>query len=271
MMKELEGKVAIVTGAGRLRAIGRATAVALAEMGANVVITGTGRDPATFPHDEKAVGWKDIESVADQIRQAGARALPLIADVSKSDHVKRIVDSAISEFGRIDILINNAAFMRGPDRVAVVDMDEATFRRVLEVKVVGSFLMSKAVLPILIRQGQGGRIVNLSSIAGKVGTARASAYVASNAAIQGFTQSLAKEAGPYRITVNAVCPGLTDTSRLDDLGRGELWEKTLKERVPLQRAASDKEIAGLIAFLCSPRGEYINGQLINMDGGIATW
>lgn len=270
-MGELEGKVAIVTGAGRLRAIGRATAVALAEMGAHVVITGTGRDPATFPDDEKAIRWEDIESVAEQIRQKGVRALTIVADVSKSDQVQRTVDTALAEFGRIDILVNNAAFARGPDRTSVVEMDESIFRRVLEVKVVGSFLMSKAVIPIFIRQGQGGRIVNISSIAGKLGTPRASAYVASNAAIQGFTQSLAKELGPHRITVNAVCPGLTDTSRLDDLGRGDLWERTLKERVPLQRAASDSEIAGLIAFLCSQRGEYINGQLINMDGGIATW
>jgi 3-oxoacyl-[acyl-carrier protein] reductase/meso-butanediol dehydrogenase/(S,S)-butanediol dehydrogenase/diacetyl reductase len=171
----------------------------------------------------------------------------------------------------VDILVNNAAFARGPDRTPAAELDEAIFRRVLEVKVVGSFLMCKSVIPILIDQGEGGRIVNISSIAGKLGTPNASAYVAANAALQGFSQSLAKELGRHGISVNAVCPGITDTSRMDDLGRGELWQKTIKERVPLQRAASDQEIAGLIAFLCTPRGEYINGQLINMDGGIATW
>lgn len=270
-MGELEGKVAIVTGAGRLRGIGRAAAVALAEMGADVVITGTGRDPSTFPEDEKAISWKDIESVAQQVCQAGGRALPLVADVSDSAQVQKTVEAALSEFGRLDILVNNAAFARGPDRVVVAEMDESIFRRVLEVKVVGSFLMCKKVVPIFIEQGEGGRIVNISSIAGKLGTVKASAYVAANAALQGFTQSLAKELGPYRITVNAVCPGITDTSRMDDLGRGELWQQTIKNRVPLQRAATDEEIAGLIAFLCTSRAEYINGQLINMDGGIAPW
>ncbi len=270
-MGELEGKVAIVTGAGRLRGIGRATAVALAEMGADVVVTGTGRDPSTFPDDEKAVGWRDVESVAEQVREAGGKALTVTGDVSESDHVDGIVDVALSEFGRVDILVNNAAFARGPDRVSIAEMDESIFRRVLEVKVVGGFLMCRKVIPILIKQGEGGRIINISSIAGKLGTPKAAAYVASNAAMQGFTQSLAKEIGSHRISVNAVCPGITDTSRMDDLGRSELWQKILKERVPLQRAAADEEIAGLIAFLCTPRGEYINGQLINMDGGIATW
>lgn len=270
-MKELKRKVAIVTGAGRLRGIGRAAAVSFAKMGADVVITGTGRDPSTFPDDEKAVGWKDVESVAQQVREAGGRALTVVGDVSKSEDAQRFVDRAMAEFGRLDILVNNAAFARGPDRLPVAEMDESVFRRVLEVKVVGSFLMSKKVVPILIKQGEGGRIINISSIAGKLGTPRASAYVASNAAVQGFTQSLAKELGPYRITANVVCPGITDTSRMDDLGRGDVWEKFIKGMVPLQRAASDEEIAGLIAFLCTPAAEYINGQLINMDGGVATW
>ncbi len=270
-MGELEGKVAIVTGAGRLRGIGRATAVALAEMGANVAITGTGRDPSTFPDDEKAVNWKDVESVAEQVQEAGGRALPVVGDVSDAEAAQKIVDSTVAEFGRVDILVNNAAFAKGPDRMPVAEMEESIFRRVLEVKVVGSFLMSKSVIPLLVSQGDGGKIVNISSVAGKMGTPNAAAYVASNAALQGFTQSLAKEVGPHGISVNAVCPGITDTSRMDDLGRGDGWQKLIKERVPLQRAASDEEIAGLIAFLCTPRGEYINGQLINMCGGIASW
>ena len=109
-MGVLDGKVAIVTGAGRLRGIGRAAALALAELGADVVVTGTGRDPGKYPADEKAVGWRDIESTAEQIRRHGRRCLPVVADVVKSADVKRTVAATLQEFGRIDFLINNSAF-----------------------------------------------------------------------------------------------------------------------------------------------------------------
>ena len=108
-MGELDGKVAIITGAGRLRGIGRAAAEALAKLGADVVVTGTGRSPDSFPDDEKAIGWKDIETVAERVRDIGRRALPLVVDVTKRDDVKRMVDETLKEFGRVDILINNAA------------------------------------------------------------------------------------------------------------------------------------------------------------------
>ena len=114
-MGELDGKVAIVTGAGRLRGIGRAAAVSLAKLGADVVVTGTGRKPENYPDDEKAIGWRDIESVADLVRAEGRRALPLVADVTNRDHVKNMIDQTIKELGRIDILINNAAYARAED------------------------------------------------------------------------------------------------------------------------------------------------------------
>src|SRR5947208_9315468 len=120
----LEGKLAIVTGAGRLRGIGRATAVALAGMGADIAVTGTGRDPATFPEDEKQISWRDIESTADQVRQLGRRCLPIVADVSASSDVNRAVSEIRREFGRIDILVNNAAMARAGDRVALTDLSE---------------------------------------------------------------------------------------------------------------------------------------------------
>ena len=125
MEKELKGKVAIVTGAGRLRGIGRAAAVALARLGADVVVTGTGRKPENYPEDEKAIGWKDVESVADLIRKEGSRALPLVANVTDENDVKNMIDKTIKEFGRIDILINNAAYARAEDRVPVLDLDES--------------------------------------------------------------------------------------------------------------------------------------------------
>src|SRR5512138_1027861 len=123
-MGVLDGKVAIVTGAGRLRGIGRTTAVALAELGVDIAVTGTGRDPAKYPPDEKAVGWRDIESTAAQVREHGRRCLPLVADVVKSADVKRTVAAVMKEFGRVDFLINNSAFARGADRVPLIELSE---------------------------------------------------------------------------------------------------------------------------------------------------
>ena len=207
-MNPLEGRVAIVTGAARLRGIGRATAVALAEMGADIVVTGTARDPATFPEDEKSSGWQGLESTAAQVRNLGRRCLPLTADASSGADAGRVASEALAEFNRIDILVNNAALARGADRVPLTELSEDLWRRVLDVKLTGSFLMCRAVLPTMIAQGQGGSIVNVSSIAGKRGSPNTVAYCAANAGLQGFTQALAMEVAPHRIRVNAVCPGL---------------------------------------------------------------
>jgi 3-oxoacyl-[acyl-carrier protein] reductase len=151
-MGVLDGKVALVTGAGRLRGIGRATAVALAGLGADVVVTGTGRDPSSFPDDEKQVGWRDIESTAEQIRAAGRRALTFVGDVSRAETIERLVDATLAAFGRIDVLVNNAAYPRGDDRVPLPDLDEAVWRKVLDVKLTGAFLACKHIVPVMVRQ-----------------------------------------------------------------------------------------------------------------------
>ena len=142
-MGELDGKVAIITGAGRLRGIGRAAAVSLAKLGADVVVTGTGRDPSSYPDDEKAVGWRDIESVSELVRAEGRRALPLIMDVTSTSDVDNMVDRTIDELGRVDILINNAAFRRGEDRVPILDLSEELFQRVMDIKVQVRFYVQR--------------------------------------------------------------------------------------------------------------------------------
>ncbi len=265
-MPELDGKVAIVTGAGRLRGIGRAAAVAFAELGANVVVTGTGRDPATFPPDEKAAGWRDVHSTVEQIEAAGRRGLPLVVDVADEQQVRTMVDRTLEEFGRLDILVNNAAFARGPDRVPILDLDPDIFCKVVDIKVTGTFLCTKAVLKPMIEQGDGGKIVNISSSAGKRGSASTLAYNAANFAAVGMTQSMAKELGPYGINVNCVCPGAVDTSRMDDIDRGERWGQMAAD-TPIGRNGTDEETGALVVYLCTEAASWIQGQSININGG----
>ena len=263
----LKGKVAIVTGAGRKRSIGRPIAVALAREGCDVVLTGTGRRLEDYPEDEKASGWRDIESVAEEVRALGRKALPLISDVRSAAAIDELVARCLSELGGVDILINNAGAARGKDRVPVVDLDEEIWRNVIDTNLTGTFLMSRAVARQQIKQGRGGRIVNISSIAGRLHGPSAAAYSASKAGIQSLTAAMAAELAPQQITVNAVLPGIIDTFRMDDIGRGDEWDKMVKQRIPLGRAGTGEDIAELTAFLCTPKAAWITGQSYIVDGG----
>ena len=265
-MGELTGKVAIITGAGRLRGIGKATALELAKLGADIVVTGTNRDPSTFPQDEKLVDWRDIDSTAEQVRSLGRNALPLVVDVTNEEQVELMVEKTLQELGRVDILINNAAYARGSDRVSTIDLTPKILQKVLDVKVKGTFLCSKAVARVLLSQGQGGKIVTVSSTAGKSGQAQSLAYNAACFAQVGMTQSLASELGPSGINVNCVCPGTTDTARLDDIGRGEEWSRIVNN-IPIGRAGTFEEVGRFIAYLCTEEASWIHGQSININGG----
>ena len=238
----------------------------MAKLGADVVVTGTGRNPDTFPDDEKAIGWNDIETVAERVRDLGRRALPLVVDVTNRDDVKRMVDETIKEFGRVDILINNAAYARAEDRTPILDLNEDTFQRVMDIKVTGTFLCTKAAIKPMIDQGEGGKIVNISSTAGKRGSANTLAYNGANFAIVGMTQSMAKELGPHNINVNAVCPGAVDTHRMDILGRGDTWSN-MADTTPIGRNGTDEEVGDFCAYLCTEAASWIHGQSINQNGG----
>ncbi|MEX1008802.1 MAG: SDR family oxidoreductase [Acidimicrobiia bacterium] len=263
----LVGKVAVVTGAGRMRSIGRPIAVELARAGCDVVLTGTGRSPDRYPDDEKEAGWRDIESVADEVRALGRRALAVVSDVSDLAAVDALAQQVADEMGRVDIVVNNAGAARGADRVPVIDLDPELWHRVIDVNLHGTFYMSRAFGRRLVEQGDGGNIVNISSIAGKMMAARTAAYSASKAAIHALTCAMAQELGPDGIRVNTVCPGIIDTYRMDDIPRGEAWDELIARQVPLRRAGAGEDIAWMVAFLCSDQGAWITGQLYTVDGG----
>jgi NAD(P)-dependent dehydrogenase (short-subunit alcohol dehydrogenase family) len=266
----LDGKVAVVTGAGRMRSIGRPIAVELARAGCDVVLTGTGRSPDRYPPEEKTAGWRDIESVADEIRALGKRATALVSDVSDADAVEALADRVFDEYGRADIVVNNAGSARGVDRVPVVDLPIEVWRNVIDINLHGTFFMSRTFAQRFIAQGQGGSIVNISSIGGKLMPANAAAYAASKAAIHSLTSSMAKELGKHNIRVNAICPGIIDTSRMDDVPRGDPWNQMVANNVPLGRAGSGEDIAWNCVYLCSDQGSWVTGQSWNVDGGHMT-
>ncbi len=263
----LENKVAVVTGAGRLRSIGRPIAVELARAGCDVVLTGTGRSPDRYPDDEKAVGWRDIESVADEVRALGRTAIPLVSNVSELGAVEALASRTLEELGRVDIVVNNAGAAKGGDRNPVVDVDVDAWRTVIDVNLTGSFLMSKVFGRIMIDAGRGGSIVNISSVAGKRMPPGAAAYAASKAGIHALTACMAQEVGEANIRVNAICPGTVDTSRMDNYGRGEVCAKNVKDNTPLGRPGTGEDIANAVVFLCSDQGAWVTGQSWNVDGG----
>ncbi len=264
----LEGKVAVVTGAGRMRSIGREISIALARAGCDVVVTGTGRSPNRYPDDEKAAGWRDIDSVADEIRALGRRALPIVMDVADEQQAQDCIDRTVQELGRIDFLVNNAAAARGEDRVPIVDMDVAQFDLVLRVKLRGGFLMSRAYAREMLKHERPGAIVNISSVAGKRMGPNTTAYSASNAGIQAISSGMSGELGPHGIRVNTICPGAIDTARMMDIPR-DRWDQIAANN-PMRRVSDGTDIANMAVFLCSDQGNWINGQAINVDGGSMT-
>ena len=257
-------KVAVVTGAGRMRSIGRPIAVELARAGCDIVLTGTGRSPDRYPEDEKAAGWRDIESVADEVRAHGRKALSLVSDVADPVAVDRLVDQVYREFGRCDFVINNAGAARGEDRVPVIDLAVDAWMTVINVNLNGTFLMSRAFGKPMAEAGTGGAIINISSIAGRMMAANTAAYSASKAGIHALTCAMAKEMGPSRIRVNAICPGLIDTARMD--GMRDNWDRVVSA-IPLRVAGTGEQIAAAAVYLCSDQGAWTTGELMTVDGG----
>lgn len=278
-MYDLSGKIAIVTGAGGRHGIGRAIATRLAREGADVVVTDIPQSLDAIRPQDRAEGWEGLPSVVREIEAEGRQSLGLFSDVADSGQVEEMVNQVLAQFGKIDILVNNAGSRPGRDRVPVVELEEDAFDEVMRVNVRGTYLCSRAVARRMVTRNQGGKIIIISSGAGKRGIARYAAYCASKFALVGFTQALAQEMAPHRVNVNAICPGLVDTERVDFIAAALAAEGQSAEehrammvrerstRVPMGRIAQGNDIARLAAFLSSAESDYMTGLSISVSGG----
>lgn len=249
--KKLQGQVAIVTGGGR--GIGRASAELLAAMGAAAVITARSSD--------------QVEETAAAIRSRGGRAIGVTADVADPEQVEEIVESALDQFGRVDILVNNAAVIWPLEEVAETDLDEWTYN--IQVNLLGPFYLARNVLPLMIEQRYG-RIVNLSSGAAVNPIVGASAYSTAKAGLDMFTRALAAELTDTGVTVNSLHPGMVDTEMQVDLRSVDTSETRLdftwsQEAYEQGRLRAPEEIARAVAWLAGPWSRQMNGQIVRIS------
>jgi 3-oxoacyl-[acyl-carrier protein] reductase len=245
--RELEGKTALVTGAGR--GLGKAISFKLAEMGARVAVNDLGET-------------REAEGVINDLKAMGGEAIFTPADVTNNAQVKAMVASIVQKWGKIDILVNNAGIT---GNTLIMRLTEEEWDSVIDTNLKSAFLCSKYVLRSMISLEQG-RIVNIASVAGLVGSMGRVNYAASKGGLIAFTRSLANEVGSRNITVNAVAPGFITTRLTDELSQ-EAKEAVLSHTV-LKRQGTPRDVAELVGFLVSSRAGYITGQIISIDGGI---
>jgi len=247
---DLKGKVAIVTGGGR--GIGRAISLGLAGAGASVVVCSRTQ--------------KEVDSAADEIRQKGGKALALVTDLTANDQIENLVNTTIKEFGRIDLLVNNAArsFLR-----SLLDLREDGWDKVFNTNVKAVWLLSRAVARKMIEQ-KSGRIINITTVGAEKAELGMAAYGCSKAALKMLTRCMAREWAQYGINVNAVGPGLTRTDFSKPIWSNPEVAKHVAGMIPKGRLAEPEEIVGSVLFLASDAANFITGQSIYVDGGSLT-
>ena len=244
----LKGKCAVITGASR--GIGKCIAKKFAKEGANVVIN--------YRNNEE-----EALKVKKELEDLGSQVLVVKADVSELEQAENLIKEAKKEFGRVDILVNNAGITK--DNL-IIRMKEEDFDSVIKTNLKGAFNSLKAVTPIMLKQKYG-KIVNMASVVGVVGNPGQVNYCASKAGLIGMTKSLAKEIGSRNITVNAIAPGFIDTDMTKILSDDQ--KKKILSQIPLNKFGNVEDIANVALFLGSENSNYITGQVIHVDGGMA--
>jgi 2-hydroxycyclohexanecarboxyl-CoA dehydrogenase len=242
-MGRLDGKIAIVTGAGQ--GIGKAVAEKLAAEGATVVVS-------------------DLdEATAKATASALPGAVAVRADVTDRQGVQAMVDGIVQQFGRVDVLVNNAGWDKAS---AFVDSDPADWERAIAVNLFGVLHTCKAVLPLMAGQGSGA-VVNLGSDAGRVGSSGEAVYSAAKGGVIAFTKSLAREMARHQVRVNCVCPGPTDTALFASFAGPKLRE-ALTRAIPFRRLGQPTDVANVVAFLVSDEASFVTGQTVSVSGGL---
>ncbi|MBA7540170.1 3-oxoacyl-[acyl-carrier-protein] reductase FabG [subsurface metagenome] len=250
-MFSLLNRIAIVTGAGSKRGIGRAIALGLARQGADIIVCDINLDGA--------------KKIAKEIEKEGRKALALGCNVISEEDIKKVIEIALREFKKVDILVNNAGITQP---VKVFDITKEDWDRIMNVNLRGTFLFSKAVLPVMMDKNYG-RIINISSVSAKNGGGvfGGAHYCASKAGILAFTKVLAKEVSPLGITVNSISPGLVATDIRGGL-ENEEEQKKMSINIPCRRLGLPEEIAAAVCFLASKEAAYVTGGDIDVNGGI---
>lgn len=243
----LKNKVVLITGASR--GIGEATAIGLAQAGADVAIASR-----KLP---------DLEKVADQIKKTGRKCLPVAAHVGKTEEINNLVKRVLEEFGKIDILVNNAA--TNPSMAPAIDIDERAWDSIMNLNLKGLFFLSQAVARGMKEKG-GGKIINVSSVAG-ITPDILPVYSISKAGVIMATKVMAQQWAPYNIRVNAIAPGLTKTRFSEALWKNPDILQMAMTRTPMARPADPEEMVGAIIYLASDASSYVTGQVIAIDGG----
>ncbi len=280
-MAGLDGRVALVTGAGGMRGVGRATVMKLAGLGADIALTDVHRETEDLPPAEVRTNWRGVDAVSEEVEAQGRSAFPVYCDLGDSAQIERMVDQVIDRFSRIDILVNNARAIIGRDKVPVTELEQEVWEHFLRINATAPYLLTKEVGRRMIEAGNGGRIINIASNASKQASATGAAYSASKFAVLGLTQASALDLAPYGITVNAVCPGPINTDRMsywerDRAAESGITQEEFRSQIvqagaqasPLGRIAEPQDVANVVAFLASDEASFVTGQAYNVNGGL---